>query len=74
MMRLLQRKKLFSLPNRLFFTLESLFFHAAASSVKKSDSSVKKRSSSVKKSTFFHAREKVVKSRIWMFRGGWELI
>jgi hypothetical protein len=42
--------------------------------VKKSDSSVKKRSSSVKKSTFFHAREKVVKSRIWMFRGGWELI
>jgi hypothetical protein len=35
---------------------------------------VEKSSSSVKKSTFFHAREKVMKSRIWMFRGGWELI
>jgi hypothetical protein len=75
---------IFSLPNRLFFMLASVkkslfftaeitFFHAAASSVKKSDSSVKKSSSSVKKSTFFHA-EKVMKSRIWMFRGGWELI
>jgi hypothetical protein len=29
--------------------------------------------SSVKKSGF-HAREKVMKSRIWMFHGGWELI
>jgi hypothetical protein len=27
-----------------------------------------------KKSTFFHAGEKVMISRIWMFRGGWELI
>jgi hypothetical protein len=43
-------------------------------SVKKSDSSVKKSSSSVKKSTFFHAGEKVMKSRIWMFCGRWELI
>jgi hypothetical protein len=64
-----------------FFHAGITFFHAAASSVKKSDSSVKKSnlsvkksSSSMKKSTFFHAREKVMKSRIWMFRGGWELI
>jgi hypothetical protein len=35
---------------------------------------VKKSSSRVKKSTCFHAREKVIKSRICMFRGGWELI
>jgi hypothetical protein len=71
-----------------FFHAGITFFHAAASSmkksdssmkksdssVKKSDSSVKKSRSSVKKSTFFHAREKVMKSRIWMFCGGWELI
>jgi hypothetical protein len=50
-----------------FFHAKITFFHAAASSVKKSDSSVKK-------STFFHVREKVIKSRICMFRGGWEII
>jgi hypothetical protein len=66
--------KRLSLPNRLFFHVEITFFHALASSVKKSDSSVKKSSSSMKKSTFFHGREKVMKGRIWMFRGGWELI
>jgi hypothetical protein len=43
-------------------------------SVKKNDSSVKKSSSSVKKSTFIHSQEKLMKNRIWMFCGGWELI
>jgi hypothetical protein len=59
---------------KYFFHAEITVFHAAASSMKKSDSRVKKSSSNVKKSTFFHARKKVMKSRIWMFRGGWELI
>jgi hypothetical protein len=77
-----QREKKYFFPAEItFFHAGITFFHAAASSmkksdlsVKKSDSSVKKSSTSVKKSTFFHAREKVMKSRIWMFRGGWELI
>jgi hypothetical protein len=47
-----------------FFHAGITFFHAAASSVKKSDSCVKKSSS----------REKVMKSRIWMFCGEWEHI
>jgi hypothetical protein len=69
-----RKKKSFFHAKITFFHAGITFFHAAASSVKKSDSSVKKSSSSVKKSTFFHAREKVIKSRICMFRGGWELI
>jgi hypothetical protein len=62
-----REKKYFFHAEITFFHAGITFLHAAASSVKKSDSSVKK-------STFFHAREKVVKSRIWMLGGGWELI
>jgi hypothetical protein len=76
-----REKKSFFHAKITFFHAGITFFHAAASSVKKSDSrvkksdsSVKKSSSSVKKSTFFHAREKVIKSRSCMFRGGWELL
>jgi hypothetical protein len=69
-----EKKNLSYLNPKSFFHAKITFFHAAASSVKKRDSSVKKSSSSVKKSTFFHARKKVIKSRICMFRGGWELI
>jgi hypothetical protein len=72
-----REKKSFFHAKITFFQVGITFFHAAASSVKKndlsvkkSDSSVKKSSSSEKKCTFFHAREKVIKSRIciprWM--------
>jgi hypothetical protein len=76
-----REKKSFFYAEITFFHSGITFFHPASSgvkkrdsSVKKSDSSVKKNSSSVKKSTFVLAREKVMKSRIWMFRGRWELI
>jgi hypothetical protein len=57
-----------------FFHAGITFFHAAASSVNKSNLSLKKSSSSVKKVLFFTLGYKVMKSRIWMFRGRWELI
>jgi hypothetical protein len=69
-----REKKVFFHAEITFFHAVITFFHAAASGVKKSDLSVKKSSSSVKKVPFFHAREKVMKSRIWMFCGGWEII
>jgi hypothetical protein len=83
-----REKKYFVHAETTFFQAGITFFHSAMSSVKKSnssekksdssvkksDSSVKKSSSSVKKSIFFHSQEKLMKNRIWMFRGGWELI
>jgi hypothetical protein len=71
-----------------FFHAGITFFHAAASSVKKVIrawkkvirawkkviQAWKKVAQAWKKVLFFTLGLKVMKSRIWMFRGGWELI